>query len=235
MDYIAEINAFYIWLETNELTNPAITLWYALMHTANRIGFQNKFTVAISTLEAKTNLNKKAIERARNNLQQTGRIKWKKRDGNQSAIYEIIVLCDKKDIDFVPQTVPQTVPQDDPINISSSLLQDNINKKKRDKGVVGGKEFIPPTLEEVKAYCFERKNNIDPQKFFDIFSVADWHDTKGNKIKNWKQKIITWEGRETSHLPRGQPANNGHVDGAAHPDGGVWYEGEQMVGAEPWN
>lgn len=56
------------------------------------------------------------------------------------------------------------------------------------------KEFIPPTLEEVKAYCESRGNKIDPQYFYDYFTASDWVDSKGNKVKNWKQKIITWEG-----------------------------------------
>lgn len=54
--------------------------------------------------------------------------------------------------------------------------------------------FVPPTLDDVKAYCVERKNNVDPQKFYDYFNASDWVDSKGNKVKNWKQKVITWEG-----------------------------------------
>lgn len=55
------------------------------------------------------------------------------------------------------------------------------------------KRFIPPTLEEVQIYCKSRKNNVDAQKFFDYFTASDWVDAKGNKVRNWKQKIITWE------------------------------------------
>ncbi len=55
------------------------------------------------------------------------------------------------------------------------------------------KAFIPPTLEEVEKYCQERKNNVDPKKFYDYFNASDWIDGKGNPVRNWKQKIITWE------------------------------------------
>ena len=55
------------------------------------------------------------------------------------------------------------------------------------------KRFIPPTLEEVEKYCQERKNNVDAKKFFDYFTASDWVDGKGNPVRNWKQKIITWE------------------------------------------
>ncbi len=58
--------------------------------------------------------------------------------------------------------------------------------------------FVPPSIDEVKAYCTERKNNVNPHKFYDYFNTPDakgrtWIDSKGNKVKNWKQKIITWE------------------------------------------
>lgn len=56
------------------------------------------------------------------------------------------------------------------------------------------KKFVPPTLDEIKAYCKERNNNVDAQYFFDYFTVSNWVDSKGNKVKNWKQKVISWEG-----------------------------------------
>lgn len=57
-----------------------------------------------------------------------------------------------------------------------------------------GKKFTPPTLEEVKAYCDERGNGVDYQKFYDYYSIAEWKDSKGNPVKNWKQKMIAnWE------------------------------------------
>ena len=60
------------------------------------------------------------------------------------------------------------------------------------------KRFTPPTLAEVEAYCRERKNNVDPQKFYDYFTASDWYDSKGKKVVSWKQKVITWEGYSNS-------------------------------------
>lgn len=54
--------------------------------------------------------------------------------------------------------------------------------------------FTPPTLEEVTSYCKERQNSVDPRKFYEYYSVAGWKDSKGNQVKNWKQKMIAnWE------------------------------------------
>ena len=64
------------------------------------------------------------------------------------------------------------------------------------------KQFIPPTLEEIQAYCIERKNNVDAKKFYDYFNASEWHDSKGNKVKSWKQKIITWENNGFNNKPQ---------------------------------
>ena len=55
------------------------------------------------------------------------------------------------------------------------------------------KAFVPPTLEDIEDYCRERNNHVDPKKFYDYFSASDWIDGKGNPVRNWKQKVITWE------------------------------------------
>ena len=67
------------------------------------------------------------------------------------------------------------------------------NKKLNNKKEIHKEKFIKPTLEEVKAYCLERNNNVDAETFYDYFETGGWVDSKGNKVKNWKQKIITWE------------------------------------------
>lgn len=70
------------------------------------------------------------------------------------------------------------------------------------------KRFTPPTLEEVEKYCKERNNNVDAKKFFDYFSASEWVDSKGNPVRNWKQKVITWEGYAKGSEQNGQAAGN---------------------------
>ena len=55
------------------------------------------------------------------------------------------------------------------------------------------KRFVKPTLDEVKAYCQERGNNVDAKAFFDYYETGNWKDAKGKPVRNWKQKVITWE------------------------------------------
>lgn len=52
--------------------------------------------------------------------------------------------------------------------------------------------FQIPTVEEVKAYCIERSNLINPEYFIDFYSGKGWMVGK-NKMKDWKACIRTWE------------------------------------------
>ena len=52
--------------------------------------------------------------------------------------------------------------------------------------------FKPPTVEEVAAYCLERGNHIDPQRFVDHYTSNGWKVGK-NPMKDWKAAVRTWE------------------------------------------
>ena len=54
------------------------------------------------------------------------------------------------------------------------------------------KGFKKPTLDEVKAYCRERNNSVDPEKFYNYYESNGWKVGK-NPMKNWKSAVITWE------------------------------------------
>ena len=73
------------------------------------------------------------------------------------------------------------------------------NKNKSKNKEILSKESIKkrPTLEEVTEYVRSRGNLIDPQKFYDYYEAAGWKDSKGQPVKNWKQKAITWENHRT--------------------------------------
>lgn len=55
-----------------------------------------------------------------------------------------------------------------------------------------GETFSPPTLEEVQAY-FQQKGYQESiaRKAFEYYAAADWKDSRGNAVKNWKQKMIS--------------------------------------------
>lgn len=62
------------------------------------------------------------------------------------------------------------------------------------KGDKRAKRFVPPTLEEVRAYVAERHSPVDPQRFIDFYASKGWMVGK-NKMKDWKAAVRTWEQR----------------------------------------
>lgn len=78
----------------------------------------------------------------------------------------------------------------------SKTEQKTINKNKDiNKNNDNNKRFTPPSLDEVKAYCRERGNGIDPQTFIDFYASKGWK--VGNQpMKDWKACVRTWEQRD---------------------------------------
>ena len=62
------------------------------------------------------------------------------------------------------------------------------------------KRFTPPTLAEVTAYCRERQNAVDPQRFIDYYTANGWKVGK-NSMKDWKAAVRTWEGKQRDTAP----------------------------------
>ena len=53
--------------------------------------------------------------------------------------------------------------------------------------------FTPPSVEEVRAYCHERNNGVDPQRFVDYYTANGWTQGRGKPIKDWRAAVRTWE------------------------------------------
>lgn len=53
--------------------------------------------------------------------------------------------------------------------------------------------FSPPSVDEVAAYCKERHNGVDPQKFVDFYTANGWTQGRGKSIKDWRAAVRTWE------------------------------------------
>lgn len=67
-------------------------------------------------------------------------------------------------------------------------------------------KFTPPTLEQVKAYCQERNNNVDPQRWLDHYTSNGWKVGR-NPMKDWKAAVRTWERSGFNDKPK-RPADH---------------------------
>lgn len=75
-------------------------------------------------------------------------------------------------------------------------------EKDKDKGISFPPDGVKdsarahrPTVEEVAAYCRERGNSVDAERFVDFYASKGWK--VGNQpMKDWKACVRTWERRE---------------------------------------
>jgi uncharacterized protein YdaU (DUF1376 family) len=99
--------------------------------------------------------------------------------------------------------------QDKPTgNLNQELLTNN-HKPIKDKEKT--KRFVPPSIEEVRAYCLERGNQVDPDNFVNHYQGNGWMRGK-NKIKDWKACVKTWEARDKQDKPKYQTAQERRAD-----------------------
>jgi len=71
------------------------------------------------------------------------------------------------------------------LNNTSEYIGESENPPKRTR-------FIPPSLEEVQAYCKERKKGVNAEKWFNYYTANGWKVGK-NPMKDWKAAVRTWE------------------------------------------
>jgi len=113
-------------------------------------------------------------------LEQLGMIKI-----NSNNQYSIITLCNYdeyqgKDIDKGQAKDKQGTGKG-----QASNTDNKDNKDKKDN------KFIAPTEKQVIEYFIEKGFDVNTaKKAFEYYDLADWKDSKGNKVKNWKQKML---------------------------------------------
>lgn len=75
------------------------------------------------------------------------------------------------------------------------LPEVRLGKDRIDKDSISAKppkRFTPPTREEVAAYCSERGNKVEPDRFVDFYTSKGWMVGK-SPMKDWKAAVRGWE------------------------------------------
>ena len=86
-------------------------------------------------------------------------------------------------------------------NDNDSIKEKNIKKEK----------FTPPTVEEVKDYVAEKGYSVDAERFVAFYASKGWMIGK-NKMKSWKQAVVTWEkNNQDQTQTRGRPERTGNT------------------------
>ena len=64
--------------------------------------------------------------------------------------------------------------------------------------------FVPPTVDEVRAYCTEKGYSIDPERFVDFYSSKGWMVGK-TKMQNWQAAVRNWSRKEQPTNGKAEP------------------------------
>lgn len=190
---------------------------------------RGQLVTSLASLSEATGLSIQQTRTALSHLISTGEIT------NQSyANYRLITIANYDLYQDKQQSKQQTINKRSTKQATNDQQQwnniNNINKETNSTltGTIGAeapttRHFVKPTLEEVAAYCRERGNNVDPEKWMDHYTSNGWKVGK-NQMRDWKAAVRTWEKGEYTH------GNNSGTDGGSGSTKSKWSEiGEQLV------
>lgn len=207
MNYIKEINAFYLEIETNPLSTGAGMLWHTLLHINNRAHWVEEFSVAAAVVCYKSGLSNSSFKRARTELQKKGYIAYRSR-GTKAPIYRMISLVKGRNIETEVEQVDEEVSQvvGEELNQVadqqvSPLYKKDETKQKETKTISSfvnrdlyrfySKNFFKPS-DYIRRELITWSNQVGEELVYEALKrslangVATWHYAKGI-LKRWQQ------------------------------------------------
>ena len=91
MNYILQLNGFWNWARTNEISHLELDLYMSILDIANSTSWKTQFSIPNSSLGR---FDKNSLTRARNKLVQYGLINYNKGKKGQAPTYQVIQLYD---------------------------------------------------------------------------------------------------------------------------------------------
>ena len=202
MEFIDQLKAFDK-LSMENLTPNAIAIYYHLFMVNNRCGWKEWFTESDLWMGRAVGISRReTILAAINLLKQKGFIDFKRGTGtNKPTKYKILPLFISGSNSGSNSGNPR------------HKTETKDNRQVNTKGAPAPKKkFVPPTLDEVNAYVMEKGLHVVAKDFWDYFDAGNWVDSKGQPVRNWKQKMLTWEKFHKKNLSTGNPQNNPQDD-----------------------
>lgn len=209
--------------DLNTPTHTALYMWF--IEKWNRCGQKDKISITTSeSMEVLAISSRNTFGKVFKDLCEWGFINVITDSKNQYSC-KVITLAQKmcKQDESIDKAldkalIQQGSKQSESIDASTDTINKQVNKeiKKQRNDVEKTKNvFTPPTILEVENYFFENGYKREAgTKAYNYYSVANWQDSKGNKVKNWKQKMqAVWFKDEHKIMiiqpSRQQPVNYG--------------------------
>ena len=100
-----------------------------------------------------------------------------------------------------PQNNPKTTPNvNDNVNDNVNVVvsKENNLQNNHENNLHDSSSFLPPSIEEVKAYCQTMQYAIDTEKFFCYYEAKSWM-LGDNKMSDWKKALDVWNINEKKY------------------------------------
>ena len=123
-----------------------------------------------------------------------------------------LIESDNRMTSYEQQTNIVVLDKDKDIEEDIDIKENNIKEKR----------FVKPTLQEVIDYCEEKRNGVDPEKWFNYYESNGWKVGK-NSMKNWKACVNTWARQNFGN-------NNNATSNETTDKGFKKYSEEEIVG-----
>lgn len=81
------------------------------------------------------------------------------------------------------------------INININKKENRVKEKDTQAKLAKSGRFVPPSLSEVQEYIKGKGYQVNAESFVAFYESKGWYVGK-NKMKNWKQALVTWNNRE---------------------------------------
>lgn len=93
--------------------------------------------------------------------------------------------------------------------------KERAKEKREEKSENSPSGFARPTLDEVREYCKERKNSVDPEKWLDYYTSNGFMVGK-TKMADWRASVRQWECNGIDQSPSGPVSQGGTVPSYEH-------------------
>lgn len=118
-----------------------------------------------------------------------------------SKIYELLPFGNKLDTPCI-RTVS---------DLEAQIRLDKTRKEEKARAP-SSRRFTPPSVDEVAAYCRERGNGVDAQRFVDFYASKGWKVGSAG-MKDWRAAVRNWERQDNTKNGGGK--NGGNYDDIA--------------------
>lgn len=148
---------------------------------------RGSFVSSYPQIAQQTDLSIQSVRTALNHLKSTGELTVK--TTSKYSVFTVVKYGLYQEDNR--QTNRQTTGKQQAANSQLTTIEE---KKEKKEGKNNNRE-VPPSLDEVKAYCQERNNRVDAERFISFYESKGWMVGK-NRMKDWKAAIRTWEKRD---------------------------------------